>query len=433
MQTYKYNNGFQIVYQQLNNPETSIQLFCNFGSIHEPNNARGSAHFIEHMCFKGTTRLKNTRELSSIFDKSGALLNAFTDRRVTCYYVNGTITDIALKINTLCDMVLNSVFDITEYNKEHDVVREEMHKDADDPELTVIENTDKHLYAGTNYALPVDTLEYHTQNNSLPRSRVYEIYKSTYIPANFLLSICTSLGWNEIKRIIDNCALATAPTIIPAQPQISMTLQPIMSPIYETMHQTGLNTTHLCIGFRTCGRTHVDMPKILFASTALSSTLNARMFFVFREQNGLSYTSSCQTDFYEQFGAIKFYVECDTNKFIKNGNKQGAYPVMKKLITDLATDGLTLHEFNLTKGYLKGQHTLKSKDPSTITDFNGEQLLFNDPVKTNYADIYNNFIEPLSLADINACLTRYLNMSMAVISVVSSDKDLIKKFKFMKK
>ncbi len=69
MQTHTYKNGFRLVYQHLENPETSIQMYCDFGSIHEPADGRGAAHFIEHMCFKGTQRLRNTKELSTVFDK----------------------------------------------------------------------------------------------------------------------------------------------------------------------------------------------------------------------------------------------------------------------------------------------------------------------------------------------------------------------------
>ncbi len=431
MQTHTYKNGFRLVYQHLNNPETSIQMYCDFGSIHEPANCRGAAHFIEHMCFKGTHRLRNTSELSTVFDKSGAHLNAFTDRRTTCYYASGTVTDFAEKIDTICDMMLNSVFDPVEYQKEHNVVREEMYKDADDAELAAIENADKHLFAGTNYALPVDALEYHTGKGALPRSNVYAVYKNNYIPANFILSICTSLRWTEVKRVVDRCLIAKASadqktsadqkaSVFNRRAALPIALAPIVKPIVVTKHQPGLSTSHLCIGYRTCARLHPDMPKLIFASAALSSTMNARMFFVLREKYGLSYTSSCQTDFFDVCGAIRFCVECDTNKFNKT------YAVLKTLIADLAKDGLTSQEFNLTRGYLQGQMTLKMQDPGNISSHNGEQLLYNDVECINYTEYFNRFIAPLTLRDINNCLATYLTTNLNVTSVVSSDKNVLR-------
>jgi predicted Zn-dependent peptidase len=135
MTTKTYQNGFRIVYEKPVIPSSniaSIQLFCNIGSIHEPEESRGSAHFIEHMCFKGTKHLKTAKEVNLIFDKTGSQSNAYTDRRYTCYYADTDKANARLCISTLADMLLNSVFDKTEYMKERNVVREEMVKDADE-------------------------------------------------------------------------------------------------------------------------------------------------------------------------------------------------------------------------------------------------------------------------------------------------------------
>ena len=108
-----YENGFRLVHEKSSVPSSiaSIQVFCDIGSIHEPDESRGSAHFIEHMCFKGTTRLKTSKEVNLIFDKTGSESNAYTDRRYTCYYADTDKDNARLCISTLADMLLNSVFD----------------------------------------------------------------------------------------------------------------------------------------------------------------------------------------------------------------------------------------------------------------------------------------------------------------------------------
>jgi len=64
MNSKTYENGFRVVYEKTSIPSniTSLQVFCDIGSIHEPDESRGSAHFIEHMCFKGTTKLKTAKK-----------------------------------------------------------------------------------------------------------------------------------------------------------------------------------------------------------------------------------------------------------------------------------------------------------------------------------------------------------------------------------
>ena len=54
MKKVTLNNGFRLLYEQskTGSETASIQIFCDFGSIHEKDQFRGAAHFIEHMCFK---------------------------------------------------------------------------------------------------------------------------------------------------------------------------------------------------------------------------------------------------------------------------------------------------------------------------------------------------------------------------------------------
>lgn len=54
VRTYLFPNGFKLIYEKSlgNIPVTFTRTFCNFGSVDEPKDAKGSAHFIEHICFE---------------------------------------------------------------------------------------------------------------------------------------------------------------------------------------------------------------------------------------------------------------------------------------------------------------------------------------------------------------------------------------------
>ena len=62
IQSVIFPNGFRLIYEKPKNklPITSIQLFCDVGSVHEDGELRGASHFIEHMCFKGTRDYPNS-------------------------------------------------------------------------------------------------------------------------------------------------------------------------------------------------------------------------------------------------------------------------------------------------------------------------------------------------------------------------------------
>jgi hypothetical protein len=131
-----FPNGFRFVYEKLRNsaPITSIQVFCDLGSVYENDETRGISHFIEHMTFKGTKKNPNSIKLFLEYDKIGAELNAYTDKRFTCYMVKCEDEHVENSLKVLADMLLNSTFDRTEYKKEEKVVIEENINSNDDPE-----------------------------------------------------------------------------------------------------------------------------------------------------------------------------------------------------------------------------------------------------------------------------------------------------------
>ncbi len=60
-------------------------VFIDAGSRYETAENNGTAHFLEHMTFKGTGKL-NQQQLEVEFENMGGHLNAYTTRENTVYY-----------------------------------------------------------------------------------------------------------------------------------------------------------------------------------------------------------------------------------------------------------------------------------------------------------------------------------------------------------
>ena len=86
---YTLDNGFK--YMTINNNSYKhcvILLSVNVGAIHEEPNVAGISHFLEHMPFKGTKKIKDSNELAYILDYMGSQCNASTGKEVTSYYLS---------------------------------------------------------------------------------------------------------------------------------------------------------------------------------------------------------------------------------------------------------------------------------------------------------------------------------------------------------
>ena len=65
---------------------SSAALAVNIGSLIDPPNTMGLAHFCEHLLFMGTEKFPSENEYDEYLSKNGGESNAYTDSDKTVYY-----------------------------------------------------------------------------------------------------------------------------------------------------------------------------------------------------------------------------------------------------------------------------------------------------------------------------------------------------------
>ena len=166
--------------------------------------------------------------------------------------------------------------------------------------------------------------------------------------------------------------------------------------------------------------------------------MNARLFFLLREDNGLSYTSTAMCDYFEHMGDFKIYAECDNSKVFHNrskGNKGlGVFPLLMGMIEDLVKNGITQDELNMTKNYLKSKMLMKAEDCDALAKHNGKLLLFGIECneETRFSSVYKNYIEPITKKQMDACIRKYFRRDGMTVSVISSDSNVVKQGNYVK-
>lgn len=126
-QTSVLSNGLMVATEQSpwNNLSTSVGVFVDAGSRYENDENNGTAHFLEHLAFKGTQ--KRTREaLEREVEDMGGHLNAYTSREQTVYYAQVLKQDTKQAVDILSDIILNSTYDVSSIERERSVILQEM-------------------------------------------------------------------------------------------------------------------------------------------------------------------------------------------------------------------------------------------------------------------------------------------------------------------
>ena len=431
IETYSWPNGFRVIYQKSQNVvnNTHIQVFCDVGSAHEVDNIRGASHLIEHMCFKGTQKIPTTKELMVYYDKIGAYFNAYTEKRYTCYVLKCADEYIEHSLVIMSDMILNSKFNKKEFLKEQHVVIEENIRSSDDPINSIQDLINMCLYNGSSFMYPIDTLGYH--KTGLNYEDILDFYHTFYRPSRMIVSIVSNQPFSFIKRALKKTYFIKqhVSEVNPSQFFINYRIHPQQDVKIILKRNPNINTTHLCIGFRTETK---DKYVLNMLNNIISGTFNSRLFILLREQKGLTYTSLISTNYNEFSGDFTIYTEADNTKIMRNGLREpGVFPIIIKMLLDLIKNGVSSEEMRLAHGFEQGHIQLKMENNNNIVNHNGYHFLIHPDVPiVPFSEIYKVRYQRIRKSDVNAVIQTYFKRSGMAIGMIGdklpSEKQITK-------
>ncbi|HQK34250.1 MAG TPA: insulinase family protein [Spirochaetia bacterium] len=132
-----FDNGLTYYVRKNGNPakRAVMYLVVKAGSVHETDEERGYAHFVEHMAFNGTKSFPENQLVDyfrSIGMEFGAEVNAYTSFDRTVYMIKMPLDKLTFYqkgLQILKEFALDITFDPVEVEKEKGVILEEMRLD----------------------------------------------------------------------------------------------------------------------------------------------------------------------------------------------------------------------------------------------------------------------------------------------------------------
>ena len=206
-------NGVRIVYEHMPHVRSAaIGVWVGVGSRYESPCEAGSAHFIEHMLFKGTAQ-HSASELAERMDAIGGQVNAYTTREGTCYYARVLDEHLDRAGDLLAEMLFTSNFAEADVANERGVIREEMDMYADTPEDLVTERLIGAAFPG---ALGRPVLGRPASIDRLTGARLRSFQIAHYIAPRIVIAVSGSFTDENIAR------LAAHFSWLPVRPDLSM-------------------------------------------------------------------------------------------------------------------------------------------------------------------------------------------------------------------
>ena len=186
MTEFYLKNGLQvIVIPNHKAPIVRQMVWYKVGSVDEAMGKGGTAHLLEHLMFRGTKKVKDSK-FNSIVAQNGGDSNAFTAQDFTSYYETMDVGRLELAMALEADRMENLDFSKKSFKKERDIVFQER--------MQVVENNpsayfgealrrvlwQQHPYARSISGTPEEIMK-------LNKDDVMAFYESYYAPNNAIL------------------------------------------------------------------------------------------------------------------------------------------------------------------------------------------------------------------------------------------------------
>lgn len=180
-------NGFEVVLRTNPiSPTVAIQVWVKVGSLDELPTQRGMAHFLEHMLFKGTAR-RGVGEIAATVELCGGDINAYTTFDHTVYHLTLAAPHASIGIDLLADAFGSSSVDPAEFEREKEVILEEIRRSLDSPGGKVGRQVFEMAFAETEAGRPI--IGSQASVSSFTPDALRAFYESWYVPGNATLVV----------------------------------------------------------------------------------------------------------------------------------------------------------------------------------------------------------------------------------------------------
>lgn len=196
------DNGLQvIVIPNHKAPIIKHMVWYKAGAVDEKPGKGGSAHLLEHLMFRGTSKVKGS-EFNAVLEKHGAESNAFTGNDFTAYHQSLDISKLELAMALEADRMQNLEITPEDFKLERNIVyQERMQVVENDPAAFFKESLRRTLWQTHPYARPITGTPEEIMNLTLKDVR--EFYDNFYSPDNAILILSGDIDVATARKLAE--------------------------------------------------------------------------------------------------------------------------------------------------------------------------------------------------------------------------------------
>jgi predicted Zn-dependent peptidase len=302
-------NGIRLITVPMpDSPTVTTMVLVEAGTRYESHEENGISHFLEHMCFKGTTKRPEPSALSRELEKIGADHNAFTGDEMTGYWAKARPKHFNDILDVVADMYLDPLLPEKELEKERGVIIEEINLDEDVPQRHVHRLLDGLMYgnqpAGQSTLGPKENILRFTRNDFTKyRDAHYTGTKTAVIIA----------GGIPQEQMIAATKRAFGSVVKGKRVTRKKTIEKQSAPAF-VQKEKKTDQTHFVLGFRSYPMGDKRYVAARLLAGVLGSGMTSRLFLKLREEMGVCYYARAYQESATDTGILKILSGVNTKR-----------------------------------------------------------------------------------------------------------------------
>ena len=396
------DNGIRIVSEEIDHVRSvSIGIWVQCGSRHEDRETNGMAHFIEHMLFKGT-QSRSAFDIAAAIDSVGGVMNAFTGKELTSFYIKIPDYHLDMAIDLLADIFRNSVFDPDEISKEKSVVLQEIHMLDDSPDDYIHDFFEEKFWK--DHPLGYHVLGTRERVEQFDRNAILSFLNARYRGQNLVL---TAAGRLKHEHLVERVSRSLGS--VPKEAVRNGLSSPSASGGITVLDKD-LEQVHIVLGCPAPSSLSPRRYASFVMNAVLGGSMSSRLFQEIRERRGLAYAVHSYLTPYTDVGMLGIYAGTS------EANVREVVGVILDELMRLTRDPLSDRELQSAQELIKGNFLLSMESTDNrMTRLAKNEIIFSKDIP---AEEVMAGIDGVSAEEIRALAGEIFNPSVIGLAAI---------------
>ncbi|MBY0385193.1 insulinase family protein [bacterium] len=386
-----------------------VGFWLERGTRDEAADCVGVSHLIEHLVFKGTKKF-SALQIAQKIEAVGGEINAFTAKEHTCFHATTLKEDLELSIQILSQLFNEAIFDAAEFEKEKNVVLQELYMSRDDIEDSVFDEYFAKAFPNDSIGWPILGTEESLKNITV--QDVIQWYKKNYLAGNLIVSVAGNVGHDKVVQLVEKY-LGKMPAAKKEIVRSSKGLQALSDAKKRESEQV-----HIVLGTPSLPYGSPRRFEAYMVNACLGGGMTSRLYQKIREDKGWAYSIFSMLNTYTDFGLQIFYAATDKKLYQK---------LVEELLKEIRlfhSEKIKQKELDFYRRQVKGQLLIASEDvESRMMSLATNEMVFG---KYRSVDSVIAEMESVKLKQVNNYIDEFLDlktMSLYLMGAVNENKD----------